>query len=73
MLVYSSRELNSCEWIYLTTSEQDFLHDTRLKKNNFGFDMLNEFAEWQLRLLLTDLEDITGGFARRLESQTFME
>lgn len=73
MLVFSSRELNSCEWIYHTVSKQDLLHDTRLKKNNFGSEMLNEFAELQLRLLLTDLEDTTDCFARRLESQTFME
>lgn len=73
MLVFSSRELNSCEWIYHTASKKDLFHDTRLKKNNFGSEMPNEFAECQLRLLLSDLEDITGCFARRLESQTFTE
>lgn len=44
MLVFSSRELNSCEWIYLNALEQELLHDTRLKKNNFGSEMLYEFA-----------------------------
>lgn len=44
MLVFSSRELSCCEWIYLPASEQDLLHDTRLKKNNFGSEMLDEFA-----------------------------
>lgn len=45
MLVFSSRELNSCEWIYHTASKKDLFHDTRLKKNNFGSEMPNEFAE----------------------------